>query len=137
MMSAVTEAGGKAAIKILDFPRIDMASSLAAVKIFVNDFCSLPERPSAIYAYSDDYALLLMRALREAGIRIPGDLAILGTDDIPYGELHAPALSTIRFDKSALGERAVALINSLITGDPIEKRFQQEAAPYLIQREST
>jgi DNA-binding LacI/PurR family transcriptional regulator len=137
MMSAAAEAEEKTAIQILDFPGTGTAPSLAAARIFVTEFFSLPERPDAIYAYSDDYALLLMRALREAGAHIPGDVAILGTDDIPYGELNAPALSTIRFDEAALGERAVALINALITGDPVEKRFLQEAAPYLIQREST
>ncbi|MDR1388819.1 MAG: substrate-binding domain-containing protein [Treponema sp.] len=114
MMSAVTKLQEEVSVQILDFPG-GLAPLLPAARIFANEFVSLPERPSAIYAYSDDYALLLMRAFREAGFRIPGDVAILGTDDIPYGELHTPTLSTIRFDAAALGERAVALINFLIT----------------------
>jgi DNA-binding LacI/PurR family transcriptional regulator len=136
MMTAIA-AAGDAAIDILDFPKKDMAPSLAAARIFTTELLSSSERPTAIYAYSDDYALTLMTALQEAGIRIPHDIAVLGTDDLPYGELYTPALSTIRFDESALGERAVALINSLITGEPVEQRFLQEPLPYLVRREST
>jgi DNA-binding LacI/PurR family transcriptional regulator len=136
MMAATAEAGG-AAIDILDFPKKDMAPSLAVARAFTTGLLALPKRPTAIYAYSDDYALPLMTALQEAGIRIPQDIAVLGTDDLPYGELYTPALSTIRFDESALGERAVALINSLITGEPVEQRFLQEPLPYLVRREST
>jgi DNA-binding LacI/PurR family transcriptional regulator len=124
-------------IDILEFPKIDMAPSLAAARTVIAKFLSLPKRPTAIYAYSDDFALPLMRALCEAGFRIPHDVSVLGTDDLPYGELVMPSLSTIRFDESALGERAVALINALITGEPAEQRFLQEPVPYLIKREST
>jgi LacI family transcriptional regulator len=134
-MMSVVAAVKKATIDILHFPEIDM--SLTAAKIVVNQLAVLPKRPTAIYAYSDDFALPLMKALHDAGFRIPQDISVLGTDDIPYGELVTPSLSTIRFDKSALGERAVALINSLITGEAAEQRFLQEPIPYLVQREST
>ena len=77
------------------------------------------------------------RALREHDVEVPRDIAVLGTDDLAYCELCSPSLSTIRFDSSALGERAVALINSLITGEPPEDRFLQAPIPYVIQREST
>lgn len=136
MMKAISVVEG-AKLDILDWPRKDMTPSLAAARSFLTGFLDLPERPTAIYAYSDDYAFPLMRAFREAGVQIPEDLAILGTDDLPYGEQYTPALSTIRFDEAALGERAVALINSLITGERAESRFLQSPMPYLIQREST
>jgi DNA-binding LacI/PurR family transcriptional regulator len=136
-MTAVLAAEKSATLDILDFPQEDMAPSLTAAKAFTSTLLSLPERPTAIYAYSDDYALPLMTVLQGLGFKIPDDIAILGTDDIPYGELYTPALSTIRFDESALGERAVALINSLITGEAVEPRFLQDPFPYLIQREST
>jgi LacI family transcriptional regulator len=136
MMSATATVQG-ANITILDFPQDEMMPTLAAARTFVREFLALPERPTAIYAFSDDYALFLMRALREVGIQIPREIAILGTDDLPYGDLTTPTLSTIRFDESALGERAVSLINSMITGEPVEQRFLQDPIPYLIQREST
>jgi DNA-binding LacI/PurR family transcriptional regulator len=136
-MKTALSAARDATLDILDFPKIDMSPSLAAARTVIIKFLSLPKRPTAIYAYSDDFAFPLMRAFHEAGFKIPRDIAILGTDDLPYGELVIPSLSTIRFDESALGERAVALINSLITGKSAEQRFLQEPVPYLIQREST
>ncbi len=58
-------------------------------------------------------------------------------DDLTYCELCSPSLSTIHFDSSALGDSAVALINSLITGEPPEDRFLQAPIPYAVQRDST
>ena len=136
-MMAVVSSVSNAAIDILDFPKIDMSLSLDTAKTVINAFLSLPKRPTAIYAYSDDFALPLIRAFYEAGFKIPHDVAVLGTDDLPYGELSVPSLSTIRFDEDSLGERAVALINSLITGEAAEQRFLQEPVPCLIRREST
>lgn len=136
-MMNVVSAVKNTRIDILDFPKIVMGPSLDAAKTVVTSFLSLPKRPTAIYAYNDDFALPLMRALHEAGFRIPQDIAVLGTDDLPYGELSIPSLSTIRFDEDALGERAIALINSLITGEPGEASFLREPEPHLIRREST
>jgi DNA-binding LacI/PurR family transcriptional regulator len=136
MMSAIASVKN-AAIAILDFPKIDMSPSLDTAKTVINAFLSLPKRPTAIYAYSDDFALPLIRVLYEGGFKIPADIAVLGTDDIPYGELSIPSLSTIRFDENSLGERAVAFINSLITGEAADQRFLQEPVPHLVQREST
>ncbi len=126
-----------ARLAILEWPAGDIMPTLDAARAFVTRFMGSPDRPTAIYAYSDDYALPLMRALRERGVKVPRDVAVLGTDDLAYCELYSPSLSTIRFDSSALGERAVALINSLITGEPPEARFLQAPIPYVIQREST
>jgi LacI family transcriptional regulator len=126
-----------ARLAILEWPTGDMMPTLDAARAFVTRFMGSPDRPTAIYAYSDDYALPLMRALRERDVEVPRGVSVLGTDDLAYCELCSPSLSTIRFDSSALGERAVALINSLITGEPPEDRFLQAPIPYVIQREST
>ena len=124
-------------LEILDWPARNMMPTLDAARAFVDGALVPGDAPTAIYAYSDDHAFPLMRALRERGMRVPKDIAVLGTDDLAYGELCSPSLSTIRFDSSALGERAVALINSLITGQPPEERFLNAPLPYVIQREST
>jgi LacI family transcriptional regulator len=136
-MMAAINATGNATLTILDFPKKNIVPTLTDARIFTTELLSLPERPTALYAYSDNYALHLMRALQEANVRIPQDIAILGTDDLSYGELCTPSLSTIRFDESTLGERAVALINSLITGTAPEQHFLRDLCPCLIKREST
>ncbi|MFD7227629.1 LacI family DNA-binding transcriptional regulator [Streptomyces sp. NPDC059881] len=52
----------------------------------------------AVYAYNDEYAMLLMRALQDAGIGVPDETAVIGADDLLLGRLLRPRLSTVRMD---------------------------------------
>ncbi|MDG9727759.1 LacI family DNA-binding transcriptional regulator [Streptomyces sp. DH41] len=67
----------------------------------------------AVYAYNDEYAMLLMRALQDEGLDIPGDAAVIGADDLMLGRLLRPRLSTVHLelpsgrDLAALVDRAV------------------------------
>jgi len=56
----------------------------------------LPHEPDAVFVASDTMALGALRALREAGIRVPGDIAVVGFDDMPYAATAAPPLTTVR-----------------------------------------
>ncbi|MGD2145599.1 MAG: LacI family DNA-binding transcriptional regulator [Anaerolineae bacterium] len=56
----------------------------------------LPHAPDAVFVASDTMALGALRALREAGIRVPGDIAVVGFDDMPYAATAAPPLTTVR-----------------------------------------
>ena len=76
-----------------------------------------PTRPDAILAYNDDYALLALRALIDAGIRVPEDIAVIGCDNLPVAELFTPRLTTIDVDMRALGtDIAESLHQILVTG---------------------
>ncbi|MFF7546272.1 LacI family DNA-binding transcriptional regulator [Streptomyces canus] len=67
----------------------------------------------AVFAYNDEYAMLLMRALQDEGIRIPEDTAVIGADDLLLGRLLRPRLSTVHLelpsgrDLAELVDRAV------------------------------
>ncbi|MFC7309611.1 LacI family DNA-binding transcriptional regulator [Streptomyces monticola] len=52
----------------------------------------------AVFAYNDEYAMLLMRALQDAGTGIPGDTAVMGADDLLIGRLLRPRLSTVHLE---------------------------------------
>jgi LacI family transcriptional regulator len=56
----------------------------------------LPQSPDAIFVASDSMALGAMRALREAGKRIPEDTALVGFDDMPFAARTDPPLTTVR-----------------------------------------
>ncbi|MFD4787238.1 LacI family DNA-binding transcriptional regulator [Streptomyces sp. NPDC058459] len=59
----------------------------------------LPElNLDAVFAYNDEYAMLLMRALEDAGLRVPEDIAVVGADDLMLGRLLRPRLSTVRIE---------------------------------------
>ncbi len=67
----------------------------------------------AVFAYNDEYAMLLMRAMQDEGLGIPADAAVIGADDLMLGRLLRPRLSTVHLelpsgrDLAALVDRAV------------------------------
>jgi LacI family transcriptional regulator len=56
----------------------------------------LPHKPDAVFVASDTMALGALRALREAGLSVPEDIALVGFDDMPYAATAAPPLTTVR-----------------------------------------
>ncbi len=125
-------------ITVIPWPADNLRPTYPAACGVVRDFfLSKENRPSALYAYSDDYAFTLLAASFDAGIVVPKDLSILGTDDHEYSALCRPALTTIRFDTQSQGLLAVAMINALLLGeahDPVKKKQQN---PELVARDTT
>ncbi len=56
----------------------------------------LPHKPDAVFAASDMMALGALRVIREAGLRVPEDIALIGFDDIPFAAHADPPLTTVR-----------------------------------------
>lgn len=71
---------------------------------------------TAVLAYNDLVALGLLRACRERGVDVPGDLSIVGFDDIFGADLPTPALTTVRSPMSDMGMRAVRMLLDVIEG---------------------
>jgi LacI family transcriptional regulator len=65
---------------------------------------------SAIFAQNDQMAIGAIRALREAGRRVPDDVSVIGFDDIPLASYFDPPLTTLRQPMQETGERAVQLL---------------------------
>jgi LacI family transcriptional regulator len=102
----------------------------------MRDLLSRPVLPQAIFTINDLMAMGAMIALREAGLRIPEDIAILGFDDIPAARLVSPALTTIRHNQELLGKTAATMLIERLTSDlPIPKRIV-EIPHSFIQRQS-
>ncbi len=81
-----------------------------ATRIFLNrrrDF-------TAIVAGSDMMAIGILRALHEAGLRVPEDVSLTGFDDVVLSQYLTPPLTTVRQDKEALGNGAVQRLIALI-----------------------
>lgn len=77
----------------------------------------LKYKPDAVFVASDTMAYGAMRALREANLHIPEDVAIVGFDDLPNSSKTIPPLTTIRQMPSMMGSRAVEfLINAIESG---------------------
>ena len=74
---------------------------------------------TAVFAANDQMALGLLRALADAGRRIPADVAVLGFDDIADAAEFRPPLTTIRQDFAALGEKAVQILIDRVEGQTL------------------
>ncbi|NNN31434.1 LacI family DNA-binding transcriptional regulator [Streptomyces sp. S3(2020)] len=61
---------------------------------------------SALAAFDDDIALRSLTALRDLGVRVPEDMAVIGFDETEYGSLSTPALTTVHIDAEILGRIA-------------------------------
>lgn len=79
-------------------------------------------RFDALFAASDLIALGAMKALREHGLEIPGDVAVAGFDDIAMASFAQPALSTVQQDTKQAGEVLVDSLIRLIQRQPVESR---------------
>jgi DNA-binding LacI/PurR family transcriptional regulator len=77
---------------------------------------------TALFAQNDRMAIGAMRVLREAGRRIPEDVAVVGYDDIPVAAYCEPPLSTIRQPMREVGRVAVDLLLEAIENPQAEKR---------------
>ncbi|WP_405577561.1 LacI family DNA-binding transcriptional regulator [Streptomyces sp. NBC_01190] len=93
---------------------------------------------SAVFVANDQMALGVMRAFREAGLTVPGQVAIAGFDDIPEAEFFAPPLTTVRQDFTAVGQASIRLLVSrLESGGTLPNDERVVIDPRLIVRSST
>jgi LacI family transcriptional regulator len=74
----------------------------------------LPERPDAVFIASDMMAVGAIRAIHEANLRIPEDIAVIGFDDIPTASKIDPALTTVRQPVRSMGALAVEMLIDII-----------------------
>ena len=78
---------------------------------------ALRNPPTAVFCANDLAALGAHKACAIAGVSLPGELSILGCDDIDLGTLVTPELSTISAPKRELGARAVRLLLRQLEGE--------------------
>jgi DNA-binding LacI/PurR family transcriptional regulator len=100
------------------------------------DLLALERAPDAIFCYSDLLAMGAIRAIFDAGLSVPDDIAIIGIDDIEEGRYSRPSLSTVSLDTPFIAAQAVSRIVERIA-DP-EREAAEVVAPHrLIVRESS
>ncbi len=100
------------------------------------ELLALPDRPDAIFCYSDLLAMGALRAIFDAGLRVPEDIAVIGIDDIEEGRFSRPTLSTVSLDTPFIARQAVARIVACID-DPGAPAVEVTAPHRVLEREST
>ncbi|MGH2570858.1 MAG: LacI family DNA-binding transcriptional regulator [bacterium] len=90
--------------------------------------------PTAVFAANDSMAVGLVSALGMRGIRVPGDMAVVGFDDIAIARYLNPPLTTVHVDAYELGARAVRLlISSIAFSAPASTTHEVLPAPLVIR----
>jgi DNA-binding LacI/PurR family transcriptional regulator len=118
--------------EVEQFHRADGAAAMGRL-------IELPEPPDAVFCFNDLLALGAMRAVLERGLAIPGDIAIMGFDDIEDGRFSTPTLSTVSPDTARIAQLAVDLLaerldpDAATAGPPRELRVGYR----VVAREST
>ncbi|MFJ2784125.1 LacI family DNA-binding transcriptional regulator [Streptomyces sp. NPDC093249] len=88
-----------------------------------------------VFTYNDEYAMLLMRALQDAGVDVPGDTAVIGADDLLLGRLLRPRLSTVRIDM-VLGRELAELVDRAVREPEAAPRTHSLMESRVVRRES-
>ncbi|SOD04156.1 transcriptional regulator, LacI family [bacterium JGI 053] len=96
----------------------------------------LRQPPTAIFAANDSTAIGAMSALREAGVSVPGQMAVAGFDDIPISRYLTPALSSVRVSINDLGARAMEQLVRAVEGQNQHERVHQTLPTTLVIRDS-
>ncbi len=89
------------------------------------------ELPTAFFADNDVIAIGCMRAMKECGYDVPGDISVIGFDDVAYGMVSDPPLSTMHVYKQELGARAVCELLSMTEKDNRAKVKIQVCAEFV------
>ncbi len=131
MHEAGLELAGDLVIE-LDAMRTDLAYNAVKERIALKRGCDF----TAIHCYNDSCAFGAIAALTEAGLSVPGDVSIVGFDDIPTAALISVPLTTIRVDAEDIGARSVSrLVERIRLQDNLTTYI--ETAVKLVVRDST
>lgn len=81
-----------------------------------------PERPDALFCFSDDLAVGALRQLHNAGLTVPTDISVVGFDDVDESRFTIPSLTSVSPDKTELARTALAMLIERIGGSTTPAR---------------
>jgi len=94
-------------------------------------------RPDGVFCYNDPVAAGAIKAVLEAGLRVPEDIAIIGAGNVHYSDLLRVPLSTVDQSSSALGETAAQMLFDCMEAKTPPALRHEYIPPRLIVRESS
>ncbi len=132
--AVVATGPGGAALKVIETPTLNVAGGRSAGL----ELAATPRsgRPTAVFCVNDLVALGVLQALTQEGIDVPGDVAIVGYDDIDFASAAAVPLSSVRQPRQQLG-RAGAQLLVEEAEDPDHRHRRVVFSPELVVRASS
>lgn len=131
-MEALAEAGLEPRPELVRYGAFSIATGAEEMA----ELLALPEPPTAVFCGSDEIAMGAIRTIKQAGLRVPEDVSIVGFDNIYFAAVTDPPLTTIDQPARRLGFEAMRLLADRLAGIAGPKRGVE--VPYrLIVRAST
>lgn len=112
-VEALTSAGVEPAAPLRSSPGLEASTRAALAPVVAG-----AELPEAVVCATDQEALVVLDVLREAGIDVPGRVAVTGFDGVIAARLAMPALTTVQQPMEAVGRTAVRLLVAALDGAP-------------------
>ena len=100
------------------------------------DFVKKGNLPTAVFAQNDRMAMGVMRAARDANLKVPDQLSVIGVDDMPLSSYFDPPLTTMRQDMPLIGQEAIRKLIEIIQNKTVEQTVLKLPAQ-LVVRQST
>ncbi|WP_332696039.1 LacI family DNA-binding transcriptional regulator [Halalkalibacter lacteus] len=111
--------------------------SIECGKKILREITSMENRPTAVFAGSDEIGVGIIKEAKSLGLRIPEDIAVIGFDDLPIAELVEPPLTTIRQPIKDMGKKTMEIMTSMLAKQSTNNEKQVYELPIqLIIRES-
>lgn len=112
-----------AGIGTADELQVDADSQLQSGEAAIQQLLASGITFDAVFAASDLIAIGALRALRDAGQSVPGDVSVMGFDDIPAAAYARPAITTVRQDTARAGQLLVEKLVARIEERPVESEL--------------
>jgi DNA-binding LacI/PurR family transcriptional regulator len=116
--------------------RVDVGYVREDVLAIVKQWQRETDPPTAVFAGNDDFALMIISALRECGWSVPDDMAVVGADDLPFCDLVWPRLTSVAMHTRTMGLGASDAITTLIQGRDYRPGGRMVVHPRVVVRES-
>ena len=108
----------------------DYTTETAAIR--ARKLLSLPDRPTAIFAANDMSAMGIYQAAKEFGLQIPGDLSVIGFDNLPEANHINPPLTTIDQSIVQMGTMATEMLVNLVNGESLSTNSGEDGNLYKV-----
>ncbi|WP_306322063.1 MULTISPECIES: LacI family DNA-binding transcriptional regulator [unclassified Streptomyces] len=133
-LDAVREVADAAGVPVR---RVDCELGTDSIAAAIASWSDPAVRPSAVYAYNDEFALALIQVLRDNGLRVPEDIAVIGSGDFPMGSVLRPRLTTAHVPADARAKAVATAVRRLLDGEGVDQDEVAAAVrPRLVVRES-
>ncbi|MCP8899554.1 LacI family DNA-binding transcriptional regulator [Gilvimarinus xylanilyticus] len=97
-------------------------------------FCTMSNRPTAVFCMNDEMAIGAMQTFKSAGLRVPEDISVTGFDDISYARYCDPSLTTVTQPAEEMGKLSMDMLLRLIEGQDLAQEENVLPAEFVIRK---